>query len=51
MKIIAHTMEYRGESIMSSLQLRNYSSFDYKEYKKVYEECFRDMKPLCSDFR
>lgn len=44
MKIIAHTMEYRGRSIVSPLRLRNYSAFDYEEYKRIYEECFRDMR-------
>lgn len=44
MGLIAHTMEYRGGYIMSPLRLRNYCAWDYKEYKRIYEECFRDMR-------
>ena len=44
MKITAHTMEYQGGYIASPLRLRNYSSSDYGEYKRIYEECFRDMR-------
>lgn len=44
MKIVAHTMEYSGGRIISYLQLRNYSALDYTEYKRVYEECFHDMR-------
>lgn len=44
MKIVAHTMEYQGGHIVSHLRLRNYSAFDYNEYKRVYEECFHDMR-------
>ena len=44
MKIAAHTMEYQGGRIVSHLQLRNYSALDYKEYKRIYEECFHDMR-------
>ena len=43
-KIAAHTMEYQGGRIVSHLQLRNYSALDYKEYKRIYEECFHDMR-------
>lgn len=50
MKIIAHTMEYRGRSIVSPLRLRNYSAFDYEEYKRIYEECFRDMRTALQRF-
>ena len=50
MKIIAHTMEYRGGFIVSPLRLRNYSAFDYEEYKRVYEECFRDMRTALQRF-
>lgn len=50
MKIIAHTMEYRGGSIVSPLRLRNYSAFDYEEYKRIYEECFRDMRTALQRF-
>ncbi len=44
MEIVAHTMEYQGGRMVSHLQLRNYSAFDFNEYKKIYEECFRDMR-------
>lgn len=50
MKIIAHTMEYRGGSIVSPLRLRNCSAFDYEEYKRIYEECFRDMRTALQRF-
>lgn len=50
MKILAHTMEYRGGSIVSPLRLRNYSAFDYEEYKRIYEECFRDMRTALQRF-
>ncbi|MCR2046283.1 GNAT family N-acetyltransferase [Acetatifactor muris] len=44
MQIIAHTMEYYGEQISSDLHVSNYSPNDYEEYKRVYEECFFDMR-------
>lgn len=44
MKIAAHTMEYQGERMISNLQLRNYSALDYNEYKRIYDDCFRDMR-------
>ena len=44
LEIVAHTMEYHGEHMQSSLQLRNYSACNYDEYKKIYEECFHDMR-------
>lgn len=44
MEIVAHTMEYQGGQIVSHLRLRNYSATDYNEYKRIYEECFRDMR-------
>ena len=50
MKIIAHTMEYRGGFIVSPLRLRNYSAFDYEEYKRIYEECFRGMRTALQRF-
>lgn len=43
-KIVAHTMEYQGGHIVSQLRLRNYSDFDYDDYKRVYNECFHDMR-------
>ena len=30
--------------MVSHLQLRNYSTFDFSEYKRIYEEGFRDMR-------
>ena len=44
MKIVAHTMEYQGGYIESHICLRNYSVSDYDEYKRIYEECFHDMR-------
>lgn len=44
MQIVAHTMEYRGEKIYSELSVSNYSSDDYGEYKRIYEECFFDIR-------
>lgn len=44
MKIIAHTMEYKGSEIESTLELRNYIESDYEEYKRVYEDCFFKMR-------
>lgn len=35
---------------MSPLRLRNYSAFDYEEYKRIYEECFRDMRTALQRF-
>lgn len=42
--IVAHTMEYQGSPVVSHLRLRNYSAYDYNEYKRIYDECFRDMR-------
>ncbi len=50
MKIVAHTMEYQGGPAVSSLQLRNYLYSDYCEYKKIYNECFRDMRTALQRF-
>lgn len=44
MKIIAHTMEYIGEQVNCELHLTNYNADDYLEYKRIYEECFFDMR-------
>lgn len=43
-EIIAHTMEYRGGYVASHLRLRNYAACDYDEYKRIYNECFHDMR-------
>lgn len=50
MKIVAHTMEYRGGRAASALQLRNYSSSDFDAYKRIYEECFREMRTALQRF-
>ncbi len=50
MKIVAHTMEYQGGPVVSSLQLRNYLYSDYGEYKKIYNEYFRDMRTALQRF-
>ena len=50
MKIVAHTMEYRGGRMASHLQLRNYSAFDFCEYKRIYEEGFHDMRAALQRF-
>ncbi len=44
MGIVAHTMEYKGEKIQSELNLTNYKQEEYNEYKRIYEECFFDMR-------
>lgn len=50
MGVIAHTMEYQGGSVVSRLQPRNYSVFDFDEYRTMYEECFRDMRTALGIF-
>lgn len=50
MEVVAHTMEYQGGHIASHLRLRNYSDFDYHAYKRIYEECFRDMRTALQRF-
>ncbi|WMJ22668.1 GNAT family N-acetyltransferase [Paludicola sp. MB14-C6] len=44
MQIVAHTMEYTGGEIFCELDVANYTVDDYAEYKRVYEECFFDMR-------
>lgn len=44
MQIIAHTMEYNGGEIHYELDVTNYTADDYAEYKRVYEDCFFDMR-------
>lgn len=44
MEIVAHAMEHCGDSVHSCLKLRNYLSSDYNEYKRIYEECFHEMR-------
>ena len=50
MKIIVHTMEYQGGECVSDLPVRNYSDVDYQEYKRIYNECFRDMRKALQIF-
>lgn len=50
MEIVAHTMEYQGGRMVSHLQLRNYSAFDFSEYKRIYEDGFRDMRTALQIF-
>ncbi len=44
MKITAYTMHYKGDKVNSDLILRNYISSDYSVYKRIYEECFFEMR-------
>lgn len=50
MKIVAHTMEYQGGQVASDLQLRNYSSPDFDTYRRIYEECFHEMRTALQRF-
>ena len=42
--IVAHTMEYIGGPVESSLALERYSDRYFEEYKNIYEDCFREMR-------
>lgn len=44
MDIVAHTMEYYKDKVCCDLNLRNYNENDYNEYKRVYEECYFEMR-------
>ena len=44
MKIVAHTMEYMESEIDYYLNVTNYTVEDYEEYKRIYEDCFFDMR-------
>ena len=50
MKIVVHTMEYHGGVIVSDLPVKNYSDAVYHEYKRIYNECFRDMRKALQIF-
>ena len=50
MKIVVHTMEYHGGAMVSDLLMKNYSDVDYHEYKRIYNECFRDMRKALQIF-
>lgn len=43
-QVIAHTMQYYGNKVTSSLQLINYEDEWFETYKAVYNECFYDMR-------
>ncbi len=36
--------------MVSHLHLRNYSTLDFDEYKRIYEECFHDMRTALQRF-
>ena len=42
--IIAHTMEYNGGFVESKITLEQYSDKYFYEYKRVYEDCFHEMR-------
>ena len=50
MEKVAHMMEYTGGLIQSPLCLRNYSDHDFDEYKRIYNECFFDMRTALQRF-
>lgn len=51
MEVIAHTMMYVGENIISpSLELKKYCDSDYEEYKRVYNDCFFEMRTALKRF-
>ena len=50
MEVVAHIMEYSGERILTNLHLRNYLNSDYDEYKRVYNECFSEMRTALQCF-
>lgn len=57
-EIIAHTMQYVGDIIDSSIKMENYTDEYYEAYKEIYEACFHEMrvalgiKPIaCCDTR
>ena len=50
MKVIVHEMEYKGGQMVSDLRLRHYSNSDYRKYRRVYEECFHEMRAALQRF-
>ena len=42
--ILAHTMEYKGGPAESTIMLEQYSDKYFSEYKKIYEDCFCEMR-------
>ena len=50
MQVIVHEMEYKGGQMVSDLRLRHYSDSDYRNYRKIYEECFHEMRTALQRF-
>ena len=44
--IVAHTMAYNGGPVESAVTLERYSDRYFPEYKKIYEDCFCEMRPV-----
>lgn len=42
--IVAHTMEYDGIGVESSIKLEPYADHFFDIYKKIYDDCFREMR-------
>lgn len=53
MEFVAYTMEYCGGNVSANLRVRNYLDRDFDKYKRMYEECFFEMRtalglfPIC----
>ena len=50
MEIVVHMMEYSGGPVHTHLHLRNYSNRDFDAYKRIYNECFFDMRTALQRF-
>jgi Acetyltransferases len=44
MDIKFYTMEYTSVLVESSIMLKHYTDDLYEEYKRIYEECFHEMR-------
>ena len=42
--ITAHTMEYCGNLVESNVELVQYSDDYFLDYKRIYEDCFHEMR-------
>ena len=42
--IVAHTMEYNCGLLESNITLEQYSDKYFHEYKRIYEDCFHEMR-------
>lgn len=42
--VLAHTMEYIGGLVKSSITLEQYTDKYFDEYKSIYEDCFCEMR-------